>query len=175
MAEHKAIAPMQASNDRASDVATPTRGSPVLNDNLSKAEEENTDEVAEDAEDVQDDENASDSEEDPATDDGETVSDVLWVQLYHHLLLVAALQPSKPTTRLYHTAQLQYMDAYFEGRIDAEGIIGVYPAERDRESKNVFESMAEELVPGLQARIKALSEQNWKDEPANRGHIRFWP
>jgi hypothetical protein len=66
------------------------------------------------------------------------ISEDLWIQLYHHLLVVAALQPSKPVVWLYNTNQLKYFDAYLEGKIATEGIMGPWPLRRDSVGKEAL-------------------------------------
>lgn len=119
-------------------------------------------------------EKAEDTDEDetemttPAENDPNTPDEEFWIHLYHHILIVALLQPSKPTVYLYNTAQLQYLDAYFEGKISPGGIVGIWPPRRDTPSKQIFLTLCEALVPGLQKRIKALSEKNWREKPENK-------
>jgi hypothetical protein len=103
------------------------------------------------------------------------ISEDLWIQLYHHLLVVAALQPSKPVVWLYNTNQLKYFDAYLEGKIATEGIMGPWPLRRDSVGKEAFMERCKRLVKGLRARIKAMSEKNWQAEAAKQLQNPFSP
>jgi hypothetical protein len=105
--------------------------------------------------------------------DDELIDGDLWIYLYHHLLLVACLHPSKPVAWLYNTNALQYFDAYYGGRIGADGIVGVWPPRRESAGRQTFIKVAQDLTPRLVTRIKTLSEHNRVAEPANRSSNPF--
>jgi len=86
-----------------------------------------------------------------------------WIQLYHHLLLIAALQPSRPVIHLNHSGALQLNDAYTKGRVTFEGIVGPLPAPADAGGIAVFKRVCENLVPSIVGRIEELSKKNSED------------
>lgn len=63
----------------------------------------------------------------------------IWIQLYHHVLLIASLQPTEPTAWLYNTNQLQDLDTYINGQINSDGIIGESVFRCDSDATRVFE------------------------------------
>lgn len=91
-----------------------------------------------------------------------------WIQLYHHLLLVAALQPSKLIIRLNHPGALQLLDAYTEGFTTAEGLVDPLPAQAGPEGIAVFQRVCENLVPSLIGRIEELSRKTSEEDQGDR-------
>lgn len=100
--------------------------------------------------------------------DATPINEDRWIQLYHHLLLVATLQPSKPVIRLNHPGALQLLDAYTEGLITAEGLVDTVPAQAGPEGIAVFQRVCENLVPSLIGRIEELSRKNLEGEQGDR-------